>query len=132
MLFQVDPLAAQPIFEQLVFQVKTAVARGELSQGDKLPSVRELAKELAINPNTVSRSYQALETEGVIVRRQGAGCYVRDGASALRDEERRRRLEELLSRSVTEAYHLGFDGEEIKSALDACLREVRFTRSDAK
>ena len=132
MLFQIDPLARDPIFAQLVLQVKTAVARGDLRHGDKLPSVRELAKELAINPNTVSRSYQALETAGVIVRRQGAGCYVRDGASALRDEERRRRLEELFERSVTEAYHLGFGKSEIKRTLDACLREVRFARSNKR
>ncbi len=56
MWIRIDPQSAEPIFEQVVFQVKGAVARGQLSEGDRLPSVRELAKDLAVNPNTVIRA----------------------------------------------------------------------------
>ena len=76
MLLRIQPLSPEPIFEQVVFQVKAAVARGELVAGDRLPSVRELARDLAINPNTVARAYEALEAQGVVVRRQGSGCFV--------------------------------------------------------
>ena len=61
MLIRVDPRSAEPIFEQIVFQVKGAVARGEATAGDKLPSVRSLAREIAVNPNTVVRAYEVLE-----------------------------------------------------------------------
>ena len=126
MLLHVDPLAAEPLFEQVVAQVKGAVARGDLKPGDKLPSVRELARELRINPNTVARAYRELEGSGVIATRRGAGCFVKEGASALKHSERKRRLAELLNKAVTEAWHLGFSADEIRSALDEHLGEVRF------
>lgn len=128
MLFRVDPLAPEPIFEQLVFQVKGAVARGEILTGEKLPSVRELAREAAINPNTVVRAYEALERDGVIVRRQGAGCFVTGRTSDLRDEAKERQLESLAERTVTEAYHLGFKAQDVRKAFERALDHVHFPR----
>lgn len=122
MLLRIDPLSPDPIFEQVVFQVKTSVARGDLASGDKLPSVRELAKDLAINPNTVARAYQALEGQGVIVRKQGSGCFVTGETSALRKDERKRKLEQLLHRAVTEAFHLGFEDDEVRDALERQIK----------
>jgi GntR family transcriptional regulator len=122
MLLRIDPLSPEPIFEQIVFQVKSRIARGDLVAGDRLASVRELAKDLAINPNTVARAYAALEGQGVIVRRQGAGCFVTGTASTLKLDERRRQLVELVDRTVTEAFHLGFDAESIRVALEKRLR----------
>ncbi len=126
MLLRIDPAAPEPLFEQITRKVKEGVAGGELSSGDRLPSVRELARELAINPNTVARAYEALERQGVIVRRQGAGSFVTDRPSPLRDAERRRRLRELLRRAATEAFHLGFDAAEVESVLHAELERIRF------
>jgi GntR family transcriptional regulator len=122
MLLRLDPLSAEPIFEQIVFQVKAQVARGVLRSGDKLPSVRELAKELAINPNTVARAYQALESQDLIVRRQGSGCFVTGNTSALKLESRKKQLDQLIHRTVTEAFHLGFGADELRSALEKRLR----------
>jgi len=122
MLLRIDPLSPDPIFEQLVFQVKALVARGELDEGDRLPSVRELAKDLAINPNTVARAYEALEGHGVIVRRQGAGCFVTGQTSALKTDQRKKKLETLVQRLVIEAHHLGFDEDEVRAALERRLR----------
>ena len=130
MILRIDPQSPDPIFEQIAFQVKTAVARGEIEGGDKLPSVRELAKELAINPNTVARAYEALERDGVIVRRQGSGCFVTGETSALRLEERKRRLDQLVHRAVTEAYHLSLDGEDVRAAIERHLK--RQTASGSK
>lgn len=126
MLLRIDPAASQPIFEQIGDRVKEAVAGGRLAPGDRLPSVRELAKELSINPNTVTRAYQALEQDGVILRRQGAGCFVSDRRSTLRDAERKRRLREAARRAVTEAFHLGFGEAEIQAAVEAELDRLRF------
>lgn len=122
MLLRIDPRNPAPIFEQVVFQVKTLVARGELREGDKLPSVRELAKELTINPNTVARAYEALEGHGVIVRRQGAGCFVTGNTSALKTEQRKKKLDELVQHLVIEAHHLGFDENEVRDALERRMR----------
>ena len=126
MLLRVDPLSPTPLFEQLAVQVKAAVARGELEQGDRLPSVRELARRVSINPNTVAKAYQALESEGVVVRRQGAGVFVKGGAHALAREERARRLAELCATAAPEAYHLGFGEEQLRAAFEAALSELRF------
>jgi GntR family transcriptional regulator len=122
MLLRLDPLSAEPIFEQVVFQVKAQIARGTLRSGDKLPSVRELAKELAINPNTVARAYQSLESQDVIVRRQGSGCFVTGNTSALKLESRKKQLDQLIHRTVTEAFHIGFGADELRNALEKRLR----------
>lgn len=129
MLFHVDPLAAEPIFEQIAFQVKGAVARGEMKPGDRLPSVRDLARTLAVNPNTVVKAYDVLTAEGVIVRRQGAGCFVTGAETTLGDAAREKRLAALVERTVTEAYHLGYGPAEVKEALTRALKEVRFPKN---
>jgi GntR family transcriptional regulator len=131
-LIRIDPRSAEPIFEQIVFAVKAALARGTAAAGEKLPSVRELARELAINPNTVVRAYEALERDGVIVRRQGAGCFLTGGGSELATAERRRQLQELLRRAATEAFHLGFTAADIEKALRQCLDQLEFTPNEAK
>ena len=129
---RVDPGSAEPIFEQIAFPVKRAVAGGQLREGDKLPSVRELARELSVNPNTVVRAIEALERDGVIVRRQGAGCFVSGRKLELAGRARRARLEALLARAVTEAVHLGFDSAQIRSALEASLRGLEFEEGARK
>jgi GntR family transcriptional regulator len=128
MFLRVDLSSSEPLFEQISFAVKEAVARGELAQGAKLPSVRELAQELSINPNTVVRAYEALERDGVVTRRQGAGCFVTGRASSLNGKERRRQLVDLALRTVTEGYHLGFSAEEIRDAVEVALSRLQFER----
>lgn len=127
--FRIDPRSPEPLFEQIAFAVKDGVARGALREGDRLPSVRELAQELSINPNTVVRAYDALTRDGVVTRRQGAGCFISGRASVLDGRERRRLLAELAQKAVTEAYHLGFGAEEIKGAVNEALGQVRFSRT---
>ena len=123
MFLRLDPASPEPAFEQIAFGVKSAVAAGALVPGVKLPSVRELAKELVINPNTVARAYAELEAQGVIVRRQGSGCFVSSGACVLSERERDRRLGALLERLVIEAFHLGFSPADVRAALDARLAD---------
>jgi GntR family transcriptional regulator len=124
MLLRIDPAAAAPLFEQLAQRVKEAVAAGQLVPGDRLPSVRELARELAINPNTVARAYERLESEDVIVRRQGAGCFVTERRSQLSARERGRRLTAAMRRLVTDAYHMGASNDEIAASLAAELQRL--------
>ena len=126
MIIRIDPASPEPLFEQVVFAVKAAVAKGSAVAGEKLPSVRELARELAINPNTVVRAYEVLERDGVIVRRQGAGCFLTGRGSDLASTERKRQLQDLLRRAATKAFHLGFAADEIERALQKCLAELQF------
>jgi GntR family transcriptional regulator len=125
-LLRIDPHRGPPIFEQIVFAVKRAVAQGQLAPGDKLASVRELAGELAVNPNTVVRALEVLAHDGVIVRRQGAGCFIAERAPELNGRVRKQKLDELLQRAVTEAFHLGFDADQVRSALERRLADVSF------
>jgi GntR family transcriptional regulator len=72
--FQID--FSQPLYEQILDQVRSSIAKGEISLGDKIPSVRELAQALRINPNTVMRAYQELERDGLTEKRRGQGTFV--------------------------------------------------------
>jgi GntR family transcriptional regulator len=131
MFVRVNLESPEPLFEQIAFAVKEQVARGELAPGDKLPSVRELAQELSINPNTVVRAYEALERDGVLTRRQGAGCFITGRASSLNGRERRKQLGDLVQRTVTQGYHLGFSADEIREAVEESLARLRSARKES-
>lgn len=117
MEFQISTSSRQPIYRQLQGQVREAVARGKLRPGEKLPSVRELSRELVVNPNTIARAYTELERDGVLHARQGMGVYVAEQTHELTKTARRKQLTELLDRLLTEAVHLGFAKEELLHAL---------------
>lgn len=128
MLLRLDPLSPTPVFEQLAHQVKTLVAKGLLQPGDKLPSVRDLARDTAVNPNTIVRTLELLERDHVIVRRQGSGCFVAPRSADATTKAQRGQLGTLATHLVTEAFHLGFDANEIRSAVNSALGEVDFKR----
>lgn len=132
MLIRIDPQSAEPIFEQIVFQVKGALARGEVLQGDKLPSVRSLAREISVNPNTVVRAYEHLERDGLLVRRQGAGCFISLSEETRSEGARVEELDVLMTRAVTEAFHVGAKPREIRAALGRALDAIKFSRGGKK
>ncbi len=117
MEFQVNTSSRQAIYRQLATQVREAVARGKLSPGDKLPSVRELSRTLVVNPNTIARAYTELEREGVLHTRQGMGVFVAEPTSNLTKTARKKQLKELLDRLMTEAIYLGFTQDELLKAV---------------
>jgi GntR family transcriptional regulator len=75
---QISPGSGEPIYVQVVEQIGEAIARGELTSGDRLPAVRKLAAELVINPNTVARAYSSLEQAGLVTTKTGSGTFVSD------------------------------------------------------
>jgi GntR family transcriptional regulator len=125
-IIHIDPQSPEPIFEQIAFAVKGAVARGEAGEGQQLPSVRELARELTINPNTVVRAYDSLERDGVILRRKGAGCFLTGRGSELDPARRRTQLDALMLRAATEAHLLGFGQDQIRASLAQNLQSLHF------
>jgi GntR family transcriptional regulator len=126
MNFQCDTASRTPIYKQLMEQVREAVAQGRLEPGERLPSVRQLSRELVVNPNTVARSYTELEREGVLNTRQGLGVFVAERQSGLTKKARRERLTESLDRFLTEAVHLGFSAEEVVSTVEERLVKFQF------
>lgn len=111
----------RPLFRQIVDGLRLKIATGELTPGTRLPSVRGLAMQLTINPNTVARAYTQLTQEGLIESRKGVGVFVSEPRQRLSDPERQRRLEEATNRFVGAVASLGFEPEEI---LDHLGREL--------
>ncbi len=124
-MFRINPQSPDPIFQQLASQVMEAVTRGQLKEGDKLPSVRELARETTVNPNTVVKAYDTLERDGVIYRRRGAGCFVTGKTTNLGLPERRKRLAKLMEKAVNDGIYLGFDGPALLAALEEQIKKNR-------
>jgi GntR family transcriptional regulator len=113
MLFHVNPSSGVPIYVQIETQVKNAVAAGALKRDQALPSVRKLASELGINPNTVARAYQELERAGVIATVQGGGTYVAENVPRFLKSEKFRRLLPYARQIAVEGIQLGLTEEEI-------------------
>ncbi len=111
------------IYRQIVEQVCAAVLAGKIADDEPLPSVRALAEELVVNPNTVARAYRELAREGVIESRPGRGMFVSHRRQIYTTAERRRRLEQAVNSLVADGFMLGFTGAEIIEAVAAKTRE---------
>jgi GntR family transcriptional regulator len=119
MLIHINPSTGVPIYSQIEGQVKQSVAAGALRQGDALPSVRKLAADLRINPNTVARAYQNLERDGVISAVPGGGTYVADSSPGLLKSEKIRRLRPHARQVAVEGAQLRLAREEILALVEA-------------
>ncbi len=113
MQIQIVPNSSIPIFRQIADQVRRLVATGKLQLGDPVPSVRQLAKDLVINPNTVAKAYADLTRDGVLEGQQGRGLFVAKRKSVYTKAERVRRLDEAIQRLIGEGLTLDFSSEEI-------------------
>ena len=116
--FVVDSSSPTPIYAQLDRAIRAAIATGELAQGAQLPTVRQLAVDLAVNANTVARVYAQLERDGMLETRRGVGTFVRESPSPQAARaHRERELRELITRFVGDAALLGFTLPELISQL---------------
>ncbi|EMB19035.1 GntR family transcriptional regulator [Rhodopirellula europaea SH398] len=112
------------IYSQIVRQVKFAVAEQTLRPGQLLPSVRQLSQQLAVNPNTVARAFQDLQSEGVIETLRGRGVVVCKGAVERCRKQRQSLLAERLSAVLTEALQAGLSAKEVRKLVDEQLRTL--------
>ena len=113
MLFHVNPSSGVPIYVQVQTQIKNTVAAGALKPGQPLPSVRKLAADLGINPNTAARAYQELEREGMIATVPGGGTFVAGGQPRFLKSERIRRLQPYARQIAVEGTQLGLSEMDI-------------------
>ena len=120
-LLKPNPSSGVPIYLQLMEQVKHAIETGALKPGEQLPSIRPLAEELVMNPNTVAKAYRELEHEGVIELRQGAGAFVSRKGRTLEDAERLKAAKALVAQGVQRLRQRGITDEEIRRLIEAEL-----------
>jgi GntR family transcriptional regulator len=118
MFEDIDPRSPNPLWGQIAARVRVAVAAGELRPGEALPSVRELAKRLRVNPATVAQAYKELAREGFVETRHGAGTFIREVAFTRRAEERRTRAGELVRKMLEDGARLGIDAGELAEAFE--------------
>ena len=109
------------VYRQLIDQVQAAVAAGALATGDQLPTVRQVAVDLAINPNTVSRAYREMEIRGMLDTQQGTGTFVADRKIEYSKDERERMLGQLAGEFVSRAGAAGFTLKQLMKALKELL-----------
>ncbi|WP_413380332.1 GntR family transcriptional regulator [Alkalihalobacillus sp. 1P02AB] len=109
--------SSKPIYSQLVERIKKEIVRNDLKPGDKLPSVREMALQSGVNPNTVQRTYRELESEKIAESKRGQGTYVTENQVVL-EEMRQRLKKEEISQFVSSMYEMGYQKEEILTGLE--------------
>lgn len=115
---KLDVKSGVPFYRQIIDQVKAAIATETIAAGDRLPTVRQLAVDLSINPNTVSRAYTELELTGLVETQMGSGTFVGNRPVEKDDVERRRLLDQLCQEFLSRASTHGFSLEDVLANLD--------------
>src|SRR5262245_21302749 len=116
--FYLDKKTGVPIYRQIQDQIRYGIASGALQSGEQLPTVRALAVELSVNPNTVIKAYSELEREGILTTEQGSGTFVAPQTpAALTEAQRRAKLESLCSEFLAQAARYGFSPSEVMAAI---------------
>jgi GntR family transcriptional regulator len=113
MQIRIDNASDRPVYQQIIDQVKRDIALGRIIKNEKLPTVRQLAGQIAINPNTIAKAYRQLEQQGIIVTKAGAGAFVANLDSNLSRSVRKKVLSEELERIVVDAFHMQIDRQTL-------------------
>jgi len=121
----VDDASALPVYAQLQQQFIAAIGRGELRRGEQLPSVRDVAATLGINPNTVNRAYTELERDGVVATKRGRGTFV----AGVKSASDMKRLVDIAERFVAHARSLGYEGTQIVASVRDAVARTKERRS---
>lgn len=121
--FRLDLRSGVPVYRQIIDQVLAGVASGTLAPGDQLPTVRQMAVELAVNPNTVLRAYRELEIRGMLETHQGSGTFIANRKVERDEVEHRRQLDQLVGEFIARAGSGGFTLRELLEVLEERARE---------
>lgn len=125
----IDTRSAVPVYVQIMEQIRTRVSEGDLPPGSPIPSVRQMAADLGINPNTVAKAYMLLEREGIILTVRRRGTFVAEMASARAKESLDARLDSAVERILDETAALGVDKGQLLAAL---RRKITGERSETR
>jgi GntR family transcriptional regulator len=122
--FKLNPKSGVPVYRQIQDQVRYGIASGLLNPGEQLPTVRALAVELSVNPNTVIKAYSELEREGTLTTEQGSGTFVAaEPPATLSEEKRQAKLESLCLEFLGQAARYGFSSKEIIQAIESLTKQ---------
>jgi len=123
--FRLDLTSGVPVYRQIIDQVLGAIASGSLAGGDQLPTVRQLAVDLSINPNTVVRAYRELEIRGIVTTQQGIGTFITLQQIRPDEAERQRQLSQLVGEFMARVGAAGFTGDEVLGRISEFMSEQR-------
>ncbi|MGA2890733.1 MAG: GntR family transcriptional regulator [Terracidiphilus sp.] len=123
--FRLDLHSGVPVYRQIIDQVRGGIASGSLVAGDQLPTMRQLAVDLAINPNTVVRAYRELELGGLLETHQGTGTFISSRKMNQADAERDRQLTQIVGDTVSRAGAAGFTVDDLIEELRELARGQR-------
>lgn len=115
--YSIDPRSGVPFYRQIIDRVRYGIVRGLLAPGDQLPTVRQLAADLSVNPNTVIRAYREMELGGVLDTQQGSGTYVADHRPEIDEMEKSRKLDQILTEFLARAHGYGLTLDDILGGL---------------
>lgn len=124
-MFNIDTRSNKPIYEQIIQEIKTASMKGILNPGDKLPSVRQLAVTLSINPNTVSKAYSELEREFVIETIRGKGTFICERQETKLNEAKLIEVRKRLNEVCMELMYLGLEKEAILGEVEVIIQGLK-------
>ncbi|MHB9293367.1 putative HTH-type transcriptional repressor YtrA [Hollandina sp. SP2] len=117
--FSLDTDNGVPVYRQIIQQIEYAILSGRVQAGDRLPTIRSLAVDLKINPNTIAKAYSELEIRGILNKQVGSGTYI-SGKKPLEEEHARdRKIQEVLGRFIDEMYSLGVEKKELVNLIEA-------------
>ena len=123
--FRLDLHSGVPVYRQIIDQILGGIASGKLAVGDQIPTVRQVAVDLTINPNTVVRAYREMEIRGVLETQQGTGTFIASKKVEQSEVERSRRLAQLVTEFVARAGSAGFSVEELMEQLNDLRAETK-------
>lgn len=123
-MIKIETSSFIPLYEQIKKEIKSRISLGILKKDEPLPSIRDLAADLIINPNTVARAYRELEMEGFIYTRKGKGCFIAHDSSPLIQEERTKILNQIFDNAIEEAKKFNFGEAEIAKVFEKRLRRA--------
>lgn len=129
-MLNIDATSSTPIYEQIIDEVKEGILKGIILPGEKLPSVRELAKMLTLNPNTIQKAYQELERQKVTITIRGKGTFVSEDYQPRKDEERLMEVADLFKKGIVEAYYMGLTKEDICKLIEELIKELEGVEKD--
>ena len=114
-----------PIYLQIHRQVQYLIGNGRLKPGEELPSIRALASQLVVNPNTVARAYRELEASGLVTKRGTTGTFVADRGAAQSERQRKEALYKAVSGLLSDARQMGFTEQDVMDCLEECGERLR-------
>jgi GntR family transcriptional regulator len=128
MQIHIDNASDRPVYQQIIDHVKRDIALGRIIKNERLPTVRQLAGQIAINPNTIAKAYRQLEQQGIIVTKAGAGAFVANLDSNLSKSVRKKIISEELERIAVDAFHMQIESQTLLEWFKSAVAKFNLSR----